>query len=170
MAFDYQSLIDEAMLGVVKKILIEIEIKGIRDDQSFYLSFRTNFPGVILSDKVKEKYPKEITIILQHQFRNLAVINDKFMVNISFNGRAENIEVPFNAITSFLDPAANFGFQFAHKKPAPRISNKGSGAEILASESKFIKSAKTKVSKKLEGNVVAMDKFRKKRDESTKKN
>lgn len=170
MAFDYQSLIDEAMLGVVKKILIEIEIKGIRDDQSFYLSFRTNFPGVILSDKVKVKYPKEITIILQHQFRNLAVINDKFMVNISFDGRAENIEVPFSAITSFLDPAANFGFQFANKKPVPRISNKSLGAEILSSESKFTKSTQTKISKKQEGTVVAMDKFRKKRDESTKKN
>ena len=91
------------------------------------------------------------------------------MVNIAFNGRAENIEVPFGAITSFLDPVSNFGFQFVHKKPVPQIHNIGPAAEILSSESKFIKTTKPTNSQKTEGNVVVMDKFRKKRDERIKK-
>jgi hypothetical protein len=65
---------------------------------------------------MKQKYPKEITIVLQHQFKKLNIYDEKFTVNISFGGIAENIEIPFAAITSFLDPVANFGFQFALKK------------------------------------------------------
>jgi hypothetical protein len=164
MAFDYQSLIDEAMLGVVKTVLTKVHDEGLSNDQSLYVSFRTNFPDVILSKAVKEKYPKEITIVLQHQFKNLAILKDKFLVNIAFGGATENIEVPFAAITSFLDPAANFGFRFVTKKPVAAVMKKFSNkAEILSSASKFTNRTVSKAKK--EGDVIAIDKFRKKREE-----
>ncbi len=162
--FDYQFLIDEAMLEIVKKIFTTIEHSGIRDGQSFYVSIRTNSDGVVLSKRVREKYPKEITIVLEHQFRNLAVLQDKFVVNISFNNIAETIEVPFDAIVKFLDPAANFGFHFVSKKPKNliKIQNK---AEILDSETKYkiykkSKSKKINISKNVD-NVVDINQFRK---------
>lgn len=167
MAFDYQSLIDEAMLGVVRNILLEVRDKGLKGDQSFYISFLTNFKGVVLSKAVKNKHPQEITIVLQHQFKNLTILDEKFIVNISFGGAPENIEVPFRAITSFLDPVSNFGFRFIPKKPsiqAKEVTTKfGAKAEILSSAAKFVNPKVSKVHG--EGNVIAIDKFRKKHDE-----
>lgn len=170
MAFDYQSLIDEAMLSVVKNILLEVRDKGLQGDQSFYISFLTNFDGVALSKAVKNKHPQEITIVLQHQFRNLTVLDDKFIVNISFSGSPENVEVPFRAITSFLDPISNFGFRFIPKKLPPKSKASVTGfdgeAEIIPSESKFTNHKVSTIHS--QGDVVAIDKFRKKRNEEKK--
>ena len=99
MTFDYRHLIDKSVLDILKKILKDIQSNGISDDRSIYISFRTNAQGVVLSKPVKQKYPKEITIILQHQFKNLTVLDEKFTVNITFSGITETVEVPFNTIT-----------------------------------------------------------------------
>ena len=167
MAFDYRELIDKSVLDVLKQILIDIQNNGLSGNQSFYISFRTNFEGVILSKTVKQRYPKEITIVLQHQFKRLKVLDKNFIVNIAFSGVAEDIEVPFNAITSFLDPVANFGFQFV----VPKSSNNSKNftlnkAEILPSEFKFTESKIGAINK--EAKIVVFDKFRKKREEENK--
>lgn len=108
----YQELLDEAMLGIVRKVLSNVEQYGLDGDQSFYISFRTDYPGVILSNHVKSKYPKEITIVLQYQYRDLAVYDEYFSVNIAFGGIPETVTVPFDALTNFVDPTANFSLQF----------------------------------------------------------
>lgn len=108
----YQDLLDDAMLGIVRKVLINVENHGLEDDHSFYISFRTDHPDVIISKHVKAKYPKEITIVLQYQFKNLHVFEDKFTVNIAFGGIPETIIVPFDSLTSFVDPLENFSLQF----------------------------------------------------------
>lgn len=110
----YQELLDEAMLGIVRKVLLKAQLDGIEDEQSFYISFITDHPDVVLSKHVKSKYPSEITIVLQYQFRDLRVFEDKFTVNIAFGGVPETIVVPFGAITAFVDPSANFSLQFKH--------------------------------------------------------
>jgi len=167
MAFNYRCLIDEAVLKVLKQILDDVKNNGFLGDQSFYISFRTNHTGVVLSNIMKQKYPKEITIVLQHQFKNLNVYDEKFTVNISFGGVAENIQVPFNAITSFFDPIDNFGFQFAKKEYSDHIQNNHvTKADILPSETKFAKSKKKLMTKEAE--VILLDKFREKRDEKNK--
>jgi hypothetical protein len=168
MLFDYQYLIDKSVLNVLKQILNYIQNNGLSDDQSFYISFLTNSKGVILSKTVKQKYSKEITIVLQHQFKDLKVLDKKFTVNLAFNGIAEDIEVPFDAITSFLDPVANFGFQFVthknhHQDKKAFIVNR---AEILSSEFKLSKRKIRTVNK--EATIIALDKFRKKREEEDK--
>ena len=110
----YQELLDEAMLSIVRRVLLKAQLDGIEDDQSFYISFITDHPGVVLSKHVKSRYPNEITIVLQYQFRDLHVSDDKFIVNIAFGGIPETIAVPFAAITAFVDPNANFSLQFKH--------------------------------------------------------
>lgn len=166
MAFNYRYLIDEAVLKVFKQILSDVQDNGLIGDQSFYISFRTNFRGVVLSNTMKQKYPKEITIVLQHQFSKLNVYDDKFTVNISFGGRAENIEVPFSSITSFLDPVANFGFQFDSKRHLDQVKNYGTDsrdrAGVLSSEAKFSESKK--ITKSKEADVVSLDIFKEKRN------
>jgi hypothetical protein len=112
MAIDYQVLVDEAMLGIVKKILVHAQDNGLKDDQRFYISFHTNYSKVILSKNVKARYPKEITIVLQYQYENLQVLEDRFSVDIEFSGISEAIEVPFSALTGFAEPSVNFSLQF----------------------------------------------------------
>ena len=109
---DYQILLDDAMLGIVRKALLHAQNYGFIDDQCFYISFKQNAPDVMLSERVRNLYPDEITIVLQYQFKDLDVSYKKFSVNISFNGISETIEIPFYAITSFVDPSAKFSLQF----------------------------------------------------------
>ncbi|RTK93625.1 MAG: aminotransferase [Rickettsiales bacterium] len=169
MIIDYQSLIDEAMLGIVKKILKDIMENGLVNDQSFYISFHTDFPEVILSQKIKKRYPKEITIVLQHQFKNLVVFDDKFSVNITFNGIPETISVPFVALTSFLDPLANFSLQFKQNLDVIEEHNTHFEVSDHVKELKIDKKNTSykkdhddeKVTKQAE--VIAIDKFRKKK-------
>jgi hypothetical protein len=168
MTFDYRHLIDKSVLDILKKILEDIQSNGISDDRSIYISFRTNAQGVVLSKPVKQKYPKEITIILQHQFKNLTVLDEKFTVNITFSGITETVEVPFNTITSFLDPVANFGFQFAVSNEAKlgKSNSYVNKADILPSKFKLTDNKKAKINNK-EATVVAFDKFRKKSEEGS---
>jgi len=168
MTFDYRHLIDKSVLDILKKILKDIQSNGISDDRSIYISFRTNAQEVVLSKPVKQKYPKEITIILQHQFKNLTVLDEKFTVNITFSGITETVEVPFNTITSFLDPVANFGFQFAVSNEAKlgKSNSYVNKADILPSKFKLTDNKKAKINNK-EATVVAFDKFRKKSEEGS---
>ena len=163
MSFDYQSLMNEAVLNIIKKVLVAVQDKTIDSNQALYISFLTNFKGVVLSEAVKKQYPKEITIVLQHQFKNLKVSEDKFSVSIAFKGVIENIEVPFSSITNFLDPGANFGFQFA--LPDLAISENPFTNKSRTRQSKAqSKEHNLKVVNKKDNVVNAIDKFRKNRE------
>lgn len=100
------------MLGVFTKILNHIKANGLLEGQSFYISFLTDHPGVILSNKVKKEYPKEITIILEDRYKNLQVTKNYFSVDLSFGGVFETVVIPFTALTSFTDTLVNFTFHF----------------------------------------------------------
>ncbi len=93
-ALDYQLLIEKAMLSMVRKILINTQNKGLVEGQCLYVSFRTDHPKVILSNYIRSRYPKEITIVLQYQYKNLKVLKDRFFVNITFSGVPETIKIP----------------------------------------------------------------------------
>ncbi|MCP5369474.1 MAG: hypothetical protein H6909_02135 [Rickettsiaceae bacterium] len=108
---DYQLLIDEAILGVIKTVLQGYASTGPQYDQCFYITFNTRHPQVKLSQRVKKKHPYYITIVLENQFDNLLILDDHFTVNLFFGGIKENISVPFRSIISFVDPGANFNLQ-----------------------------------------------------------
>lgn len=108
----YQELVDDALRGVVRRALARVAASGLPGNHHLYLSFRAHHPGVRVPDHLREKYPDEITIVLQHQFWRLSVAEDGFEVTLSFNGVHEPLSVPFAALTGFVDPSVRFGLQF----------------------------------------------------------
>jgi uncharacterized protein len=108
----YPSLIDQSMRGVVRDVLKRVNLTGLPGGHHFYISFSTTHPGVKISDALKTKYPKEITIVLQHQFWDFKVDENQFSVTLSFGGVPEKLTVPFAALTAFADPSVKFGLQF----------------------------------------------------------
>jgi uncharacterized protein len=108
----YDLLVQDALKGVVRKALVDAAKDGLAGDHHFYVSFRTDFPGARLSNRLREKYPQEMTIVLQHQFWDLVVSEHTFEVGLSFSGVPERLLVPFDALTGFFDPSVQFGLKF----------------------------------------------------------
>ena len=108
----YDLLVQEALCGVVKKVLGDAARHGLPGDHHFYITFRTHGPGVRLSNRMRELYPEEMTIILQHQFEDLKVSDYAFEVGLSFKGVPEILLVPFEALTGFFDPSVQFSAKF----------------------------------------------------------
>jgi hypothetical protein len=108
----YDLLAQEALRGVVRAALRKIMKSGLPGDHHFYIAFDTRYPGVRLSERLSERYPKEMTIVLQHQYWNLAVLDTAFEVELSFDNIPEKLVIPFNAVKGFLDPSVQFGLQF----------------------------------------------------------
>jgi uncharacterized protein len=162
MGIDYQLLIDEAMLSIARKVLLHTQNQGLVGDQSFYVSFCTDYPGVILSKYVRRRYPEEITIVLQHQYRDLHVSDDRFSVNIAFDNVAETIEVPFAALTGFVDPLVNFSLQFRSKKGDESVDMFSTEEDADLTRMKPKATSASKATEKKAGEVIAIDKFHKK--------
>jgi hypothetical protein len=108
----YDILAQSALRGVVRTVLADAAKKGLPGDHHFKITFATTAPGVRLSDRMRAQYPRDMTIVLQHQFWDLAVTEQAFEVGLSFGGVPERVVVPFEAITAFYDPSVQFGFQF----------------------------------------------------------
>lgn len=108
----YDLMVQEALKGVVRKILSEAARDGLPGEHHFYVTFRTGAPGVRLSQRLREKHPEEMTIVLQHQFWDLSVSEHAFEVGLSFSGVPERLLVPFDAVTTFFDPSVQFGLKF----------------------------------------------------------
>jgi uncharacterized protein len=108
----YDLLTQQALRNVVRDVLTDVAKKGLPGDHHFYIAFDTRAEGVRISERLRAQYPEEITIILQHQFWDLAVTEQGFEVGLSFGGIPEMLGVPFAAINGFFDPSVQFGLQF----------------------------------------------------------
>jgi uncharacterized protein len=108
----YDQMVEAAMRGVVREALARAVANGLPGAHHFYITFKTQAPGVGLSPHLATKYPEEMTIVLEHQFWDLEVSEDSFGVTLSFNNRPEHIVIPFAAIAAFADPSVKFGLQF----------------------------------------------------------
>lgn len=151
--FRYDKMVEKALRGVVRQALLEVMKDGLSDDHHFYITFFTDQPGVKLPGYLRERYPGEMTIVLQHQFYDLEVGEESFSVMLSFNNVPERLTIPFSTVTIFADPSVNFALQFQ-----PLAEEDGEGrfeAEELEAE-RDDKAAKKK------GEVVSLDQFRKK--------
>lgn len=109
---DYEALAQEAMRGLVRTVLQRTAKSGLPGEHHFYISFDTNAPGVSISKRLREKYPQEMTIVLQHRFWDLSVADERFEVKLTFDGIPERVVVPFSAIKVFFDPSVRYGLQF----------------------------------------------------------
>jgi uncharacterized protein len=109
---DYDGLAQKAMRGVVRDVLELTAKNGLPGDHHFYISFDTQLPGVTLSKRLRERYPQEMTIVLQHRFWDLLVADDHFEIKLTFDTIPERLVVPFDAIKVFFDPSVRYGLQF----------------------------------------------------------
>jgi len=109
----YDVLARDALRGVLRKVLTDAASHGLPGEHHFFITFVSKAEGVKLSSRLLAQYPEEMTIILQHQFWDLTVLEDRFEVGLSFGGIPERLVVPFVAIKSFFDPSVQFGLDFA---------------------------------------------------------
>lgn len=146
---DYEAMIQKALRQIVKDVLAKTAKEGLIGNHHFYITFATNHPWVELPDHLRAEYPEEMVIVLQHEFWDLEVSNDKFSVTLGFDDMNERITVPFMALINFVDPSVKFGLQF--------IPGYDSAEDSFESDSKTeptFHSSKT--------NIVSLDDFRKK--------
>ncbi|MEM7567587.1 MAG: ClpXP protease specificity-enhancing factor SspB [Pseudomonadota bacterium] len=133
----YDVLAQEALRGVVRRVLIDAGKEGLPGEHHFFIAFDTRHPGVRISDRLREKHPEEMTIVLQHQFWDLNVTETTFEVGLSFGNVPERLLVPFEALKGFFDPSVQFGLQFevqgveAATKEALESTDKGGTVSSL---------------------------------------
>ena len=164
---NYDRLMEEALRSVVRRALSIAGERGLPGQHHFYITFRTDLAGVDIPDSLRRRYPKEMTIVLQHQFWGLEIGSDKFEVTLSFDSKHERLVIPFAAVTAFVDPSVQFGLQFPG---ATAVETPVDGAPPPATPEPAPKDDKPKPEAKADakgdgkgdGRVVALDAFRKK--------
>jgi uncharacterized protein len=170
----YDLLVQDALRSVVRRVLSDAARDGLRGEHHFNISFKTHAPGVGLPASIKQRYPDEMAIILQHEFWDLAVGADHFEVSLNFSRKPERLTIPFDAITGFSDPSVPFGFKLEPRAadaptaaPAPAPVDVTAPAKLASkfeAAPKSIEPAKA-AEKAVEGEaakVVSIDAFRKK--------
>jgi uncharacterized protein len=119
----YDLLVQDALRGVVRNVLADAGKNGLPGDHHFYISFKTGAPGVRISNRLREQYPDEMTIVLQHQFWDLGMTEHTFEVGLSFGGVPERLLIPFDAVVGFFDPSVQFGLKFEVQEPEALAQN-----------------------------------------------
>lgn len=176
----YDILAQDALRGVIRKVISEVTRTGLPGNHHFFITFVTGAPGVRISPRLREKYPEQMTIVLQHQYWDLEVSETGFEVTLSFSDISEKLVIPFAAIRGFYDPSVNFELEFevrtgaseaatAEDKPAEETTHEVIKAPVKPRAPKL---KADKASKKAEADgaeaakpsadVVSLDAFRKK--------
>lgn len=154
----YDLMVEEALRGVVRAALRQVLAQGLPGEHHFYITFRTDRPDVVVPERLRARYPDEMTIVLQHRFWDLAVEEDHFRVTLTFGEIPEKLVVPFAALTGFADPSVRFGLQFGG------LTMMQDGAE--AAEAEGVDGDAERAGSEASGEpgekVVTLDRFRKK--------
>lgn len=172
----YDILAQDALRGVMRKVLSEVARTGLPGNHHFFITFLTYAPGVRISSRLKERYPEQMTIVLQFQYWDLKVTDTGFEVGLSFADVPEKLEIPFSAVRGFYDPSVNFELEFEVKTEvpdaAPVVEAKPKLAPVKSSaKNKAVEPAKTDDEAEAidpdeapakSGQVVSLDAFRKK--------
>jgi hypothetical protein len=175
----YDILAQEALRGVMRKVLAEVARTGLPGNHHFFITFLTNAPGVRISTRLHEKYPEQMTIVIQFQYWDLKVTDSGFEIGLSFSDVPERLEIPFAAVRGFYDPSVNFELEFdvkteaaaeagekAAKPPAeiakPPVAVKKSDAKKKAAAEPAKEEADDSQPAAKGAEVVSLDAFRKK--------
>jgi uncharacterized protein len=167
----YDRIVERQLRGVAREVLAQVSTQGLPGDHHFYITFRTDHAGVSIGPTLKAQFPKEITIVLQHQFWGLEVTDEAFTVTLSFSGKHERLHVPFEALISFTDPSVKFGLQFELKNQQVELQPGDKPAAVAAKDEApkalpAIKAETNPADANGDGTkpstVIALDTFRKK--------
>ena len=169
----YDILAQEALRGVMRKVLVEVCRTGLPGNHHFFITFLTGAPGVRVSSRLRERYPEQMTIVLQFQYWDLKVTDTGFEVGLSFSDVPEKLEIPFSAVRGFYDPSVNFELEFDVKTegaeeapaPVPLQALPAPAAKKSETKKKVVEDRLKAVDGQDEGkgaDVVSLDAFRKK--------
>ncbi|MFT6077361.1 MAG: hypothetical protein ACJA02_000705 [Myxococcota bacterium] len=152
----YDEIIEDSMRTIICKVLKKVEKNGLHGNHHFVITFSTKNPETIISDALREKFPTEMTIVVQHQFSGLQVKEDFFTIALSFAGVLEKLTIPYRAISAFADPEVNFGLKF-------NVVDFEDYAEEFGAET--TENSGQTSNAELSGKIVSLADFRKNRDD-----
>jgi uncharacterized protein len=152
----YQALTQSALKGVVRAALDKAsKLDHLPGDHHFYVTFRTRTQGVQMADYLKDRFPEEMTIVIQHQYWEFEVFDDRFQITLKFSGVPQHLRIPFVAVTRFYDPSINFGLQFDNDEAV--AFSEVRGAAVAPQSVQQVPAAEPG-----EATVVSLDAFRRK--------
>jgi len=151
---DYGNLMHRAMRGLMRDVLSGVEANGLPGAHHFFITIRTHAEGVVMADWLRDRYPEEITIVLQNWYENLAVDEDGFTITLNFGNSPEPMYIPFDAISTFVDPSVEFGLRFE-----THDSDEDDDADVA--EAPMDEGAEEPASPPQQAEIVRLDNFRK---------
>ncbi|MEN8832264.1 ClpXP protease specificity-enhancing factor SspB [Pacificibacter sp.] len=166
-SIDYGNLMHNAMRGLIRQVLLDVRKDGLPGDHHFFITFDTMHPDVELADWLSDRYPEEMTVVIQHWFDNLEVNEDSFSITLNFGDSPEPLFIPYDAIRTFVDPSVEFGLRFeTQEADDDDIDSDLDDVDDIATESEVadFSAAEPKKSDDTgpkEAEIVSLDKFRK---------
>ncbi|MDE4061835.1 ClpXP protease specificity-enhancing factor SspB [Phaeobacter gallaeciensis] len=152
---DYGNLMHSAMRGLIRTVLQDVADNGLPGNHHFFITFDTRHPDAQLADWLRERYPEEMTVVMQHWYDNLAVDQDGFAVTLNFGETPEPLYIPYDAIKTFVDPSVEFGLRF---ETAEDDVEDEQPEDITAPEED---TTTDETAEKTDAEVVSLDSFRK---------
>ena len=147
MKINYSKILKKNMINVLKDVLTNIKKNGLQKGHHLYITFKTNDKKVIIPQWLSDKFPIEMTIVIQYEYWNYDIANDHFKITLSFNDIKTDLSIPFSSVISFADPYANFGLKLIQHK-------------VTDNKNKTKQKLKTKEYLK-RNNIIDLNKFRK---------
>jgi len=160
-SIDYGNLMHRAMRGLIQEVLTAVSRTGLPGKHHFFITFDTMHPDVEIADWLSDRYPGEMTVVIQHWFADLKVSDEGFAITLNFGDNPEQLYIPFDAIRTFVDPSVEFGLRFESQEPAPPA--RPAPVEVLpeAPEAPMAEMAEPKPKARTEAEIVSLDRFRK---------
>lgn len=155
-SIDYGNLMHEAMRGLIRKVLDDVVERGLPGNHHFFITFDTDHPDAELADWLSDRYPGEMTVVMQHWFDNLQVNDDGFAITLNFGDAPEPLYIPYDAIRTFVDPSVEFGLRFEQQEGE---ENEEDAEETPETEELTLAEVPEEGTGKAE--VVSLDSFRK---------
>ncbi|WP_224824636.1 SspB family protein [Cognatishimia sp. MH4019] len=157
-SIDYGNLMHHAMRGLIQQVLTDVAETGLPGEHHFFITFDTMHPDVEIADWLSDRYPGEMTVVMQHWFDNLTVTDEGFAVTLNFGDSPEPLYIPYDAILTFVDPSVEFGLRF---ETQDGDDSDAPPAPMIVAEDIELPEDDTKETPKGEAEVVSLDSFRK---------
>jgi len=151
---DYGNLMHRAMRGLIQEVLISIAKDGLPGDHHFFITFDTMHADVEIADWLSDRYPGEMTVVIQHWFDNLNVTDEGFTITLNFGDSPETLYIPYDAIQTFVDPSVEFGLRFEAPEATPETDAVDEAPMDVMAEDE-------PTEKRQDADVVSLDQFRK---------
>ena len=155
---DYGNLMHRAMRGLIQEVLAAVQKDGLPGQHHFFITFDTMHPDVEIADWLSDRYPGEMTVVIQHWFADLDVTNEGFTITLNFGDNPETLYIPYDAIKTFVDPSVEFGLRFESQEEA---SDEKDEEVAEAPMDEMVEPADEADGKKRDAEVVSLDQFRK---------